>query len=340
MSVAIQITNSIRNNASPEYQNRIPEATQQNFSSIGNALQSYSVLKNEFCDALVNKIGKTKIEQKLFQNKLAKYKSGTVLTGQDVEEIWISMAKAEGAYDPEGKNPLGRREYPDVKSIYHRMNRRDKYVISIGDLDFMRAFKSEASFETFVKGMINSVYSGAEYDEWLAMKNLIATYPGYATCTVPALDGSEDNVKQFVKVTKKLARDLTFATTDYNSAGVRTWSKPGEMVLLINKDVMSEVEVELYRTAFNKSDVELPFSVEIMDDFGALCADETNYGDSSINLPYAILVDKDWFRVYDVLSHMEPQRNADGLFTNYFYHVHQILSASTFKNAVLIGTEV
>lgn len=338
MSVALDIVNNIRTNGSADYQNRIPEATQQNFTAIGNALQTYSVLKNEFCDALINKIGKTKIEQKLFKNKLGKYKSGTVLTGQDVEEIWISMAKAEGAYDPTGPNPLGRREYPDVKSIYHRMNRRDKYVISIGDLDFIRAFKSEASFETFVKGMINSVYSGAEYDEWLAMKNLIATYDGYSCVTLQDNCKTVDGAKAFAKVVKKLARDLTFPSTKYNKAGVRTWSQPGEMVLLINKDVLTEVEVELYSSTFNKGDVKLPFEIEVMDDFGSITdTSGTYYGDTSIDSVYAILVDKDWFRVYDVLSHMEPQRNADGLFTNYFYHVHQILSASTFKNAVLIG---
>ena len=59
-----------------------------------------------------------------------------------------------------------------------------------------------------------------------------------------------------------------------------------------------------------------------------------NFG--SKNGVYGILCDKSFFRVFDTLSHFEPQRNADGLFTNYFYHVHQILSLSPFKNAVLI----
>lgn len=340
MGISIGILNNIRVNASTEYQSRIPEATQNNIAEIGNALQTYTLLYNEFCNALVNKIGKTILEQKLFKNGLARFKSGTVNNAQDVEEIFIEMAKAEGSYDPEGKNPLGRRENPDVSVIYHRQNRRDKYVISIGDIDFLRVFRSEATLDSFISGLINSVYSGANFDEWEAMKNILATYKKYATCNVTS-PVDEVSVKTFVKQVKKIARDMTFPSTDFNGAGVRTWSNPGDMVLLLNKDIMTEVEVELYRTSFNKEDATLPFEVMVMDNFGSLTEynfDPTNEnGEYGIAEVYAILVDKDWFRVYDTLSHMEPQRNADGLFTNYFYHVHQILSCSTFKNAVLFG---
>jgi hypothetical protein len=61
-----------------------------------------------------------------------------------------------------------------------------------------------------------------------------------------------------------------------------------------------------------------------MDDFGILenC--------------YALVVDEGFFRVWDTLIRTEPQRNAQGLFTNYFFHHWQILSLSTFKNACMI----
>ena len=95
MGQSISILNNIRLNASAEYQQRIPEATQQNISSIGQAFQTYTPLFNEFCDALINKIGRTILEQKLFENRLARFKSG-LTTPHDVEEIFIEMAKAEG----------------------------------------------------------------------------------------------------------------------------------------------------------------------------------------------------------------------------------------------------
>lgn len=345
MGFSVGLLNNIRANASEDYQNRIPEATQENFQSIGFALQTYTTLRNEYCESLWNKIGKTKLESKLFKNKLAKYKSGSILTAQDVEEIFVEMATAEGAYDPTGPNPLGRRNPSEVKTQYHRRNRQDYYVISLGDLDFRRVFQSEATHDAFVTAQINSIYSGASYDEWLAMKNLLASYDGYATVDTPMIGGwietdpealvaekvtTENGAKMFVKQLRKVIRDLSFANTNYNSAGVRTWTDPGDLVLLVHKDLVEEVDVEVLSKAFNMGKTDIPVQIEVMDDFGDL----TN--------TYAILCDKDFFRVYDTLSHMEPQRNAQGLFTNYFYHIHQILSLSRFKQAVrfvAIGSE-
>jgi len=324
MGKSISILNNIRMNASEEYQNRIPEATRENIMTVGNALQTYTLLFNEFATALVNKIGKTIIEQKLFKNKLARFKQGEILNQQDVEEIFIEMAKAEGSYDHTGPNPLGRRDLPDVKVIYHRQNRQDYYCISLGDIDFVRVFRSEASLDAFISGLINSIYSGASYDEWVAMKNLIATYDGYVLYEV-AEPIDEESAKGFVKTVRKAVNDLSFASKDYNKAGVTTWTDPENLVLFVNKDVISEVDVEVLAKAFNMGKTNIQVEIIPMDDFGTLTD------------TYAIMMDESMFRVYDTLSHFEPQRNAQGLFTNYFYHVHQILSLSTFKNAVRFG---
>lgn len=330
MGYSIEVLNNIRANASAEYADRIPEATRENIATIGNALQTYTLLYNEFCDALFNKIGKTIIESKLFKNKLAVFKQGTVLDAKDVEEIFIEMARAEGSFDPQGPNPLGRRELPDIKAIYHRVNRKDYYVISVGDIDFTRVFRSEATLDTFISGLINSVYSGASYDEWLAMKNLMATYEGYFDYGVPAITSAtaESSARTFVKTLRKAVNDLTTgASTKYNALHVTQWNEsPSELVLLVHKDVVAEVDVEVLSKAFNLGKTDIQVQICVMDDFG------------SMTDTYGLLVDKSWFRVFDTLSHMEPQRNAQGLFTNYFYHVHQTLSASKFKNAVRFTT--
>ena len=125
MANSIEILNNIRANASDEYAERIPVATQQNILTIGQAFKTYTLLYNEFCTALVNKIGKTILEQKMFKNRLARFKSGEIVDQQDVEEIFVSMIKAEGSYDKDGTNPLGRRAPADAKVIYHRQNRQD-----------------------------------------------------------------------------------------------------------------------------------------------------------------------------------------------------------------------
>lgn len=329
-SFSIDALNNIRANASNEYQSRIPVATQETISQIGQAFETYTPLYNEFCDALIHRIGKTLIEQKMFKNKLARFKSGTITSAQDVQEIFVEMASAEGKFDNKGPNPFGRRNPSDVKVVYHRENRQDYYAISLDEMDFKKAFMSPALLDTFIKAQLNSVYSGDEYDEWLAMKNVLATFPnaekngsGYFDYMVPT--GSTANfAKSFVKTLRKAVQDMSFASTQFNAAGVKTWTDPSDMVLLINKDVLVEVDVEQLASAFHQSNTDMKVvpSIVSMDDFGSL----TN--------TYGLLVDKDWFRIYDTKFTMKQQDNAQGLFRNYFLHHHQILSASPYKNAV------
>lgn len=325
MGFSISVLNNIRANASQEYQTRIPVATQENISTIGNALQTYTPLYNEFSTALLCKIGKTMVESKLFKNRLARFKSGTIVDQQDVEEIFVEMVKAEGKFNPNGPNPLGRREATQDKVVYHRMNRQDVYVVSIGDLDFRRVFRSEATLDAYITKKINALYSGANKDEFLVMVNLLATYDGYVDYEVPVIAGEDagTTTKTFVKTLRKAVMDVTLdSSTEYNKAKVETWSNPGDLVLLVHKDVLAEVDVEVLAKAFNMGKTDIDVTVVPMPHFGTMtdC--------------YGLLVDKDWFRVWDTLSHMEPQRNAHGLFTNYFYHVQQIVSCSPFKNAV------
>ena len=380
---SVDILNSIRMEASEAYQERIPVATQDNIMQIGNAFSQYTVLYNEFAEALINKIGRTILESKMMTNRLARFKQGMILSEQDVEEIFIEISKAEGAYDPQGSNPLGRRNPPDIYAIYHRMNRQDCYVVTIGEVDFVRVFRSPATLDSFIGRLINSVYNGDSYDEWLLMKNLLATYnaqvgyrittdtaivpgkiyftrsgtapnyeytrvtnpvaaslptyyeqyisgdPGYAVYEVGQMADFSDKrlfAKSFVKAIRKCVQDMTFPSTELNAAGVLTYTEPENIVMLVNKDVLVEVDVEQIASAFHSSATDLKVVPTIipMDDFGILenC--------------YALVIDEGFFRVWDTLIRTEPQRNAQGLFTNYFFHHWQILSLSTFKNACMI----
>lgn len=330
MGFSIEILNSIRSEASTDYQDRIPVATQENIASIGNALQTYKPLFNEWAEALVNKIGKTLISSASFTNRLAQFKSGTIAP-LDVEEIFVSMIKAE-VFDPEGKNPLGRRGEPDVAVIYHRENRQDCYPLSLGDIDFVRVFRSEATLDNFIAQKFNAIYTSDARDEYACMKKLVGSYKdaegecGYFDYEVTALEDTtpEEFAKSIVKATRKAVLDFDFLSDKFNVAGVETSSETKNVIMLIHKDVLVETDVELLAKAFHQSNTDLKVVPTIipMDDFGEITADT-----------YGIIMDRNWFRVWDTLIHMESQRNAQGLFTNHFYHHHQILSCSTFKNA-------
>lgn len=338
MSLSVEVLNTIRNNADTEYQTRVPVATKDNIADIGRTFQTYSLAYNTFIDSLVHKIGLTLLQTKSFKNKLKRFKSGTILTEQDIEEIWVDQFRtAEGAYDPDGGmgtggiHPLKRRSYQDVKVMYHRMNRQDKYVITIGMVDVIRAFRSEATLNAFLTAQFNSIYTGSEYDEYVHMKQLFAeaiadTENPMFTYDVPEITDSNTTTRAFIRTVKKAVKDMAYPSTLYNPAGVRTYSEQNSLVMFINKDVSVHVDVDFYAQIFGPNYAKMDIEVVELDNFGS---DDTG--------TYAIICDKDWFKVYDTLNTLQDIQNPDGLYKTYWLHIWQILSYSKFKNAVRIA---
>lgn len=342
MISSVEVLNKIRENADTLYQERVPVATQDNINAIGRTFSTYNEVYNTFITALIHKIGLSIVQTKSFENKLKRFKSGTVVSEQDIEEMFVDQFRsAEGSYDKDGgmgadgTHPFKRRNYNDVKVYYHRMNRQDKYVITLSKLDVIRAFRSQATLDTFINAQFNSLYTGAEYDEYIHMKQLFAEAiadkdtDGNATMTtyqVPEIDGTVESAKSFIRTVKKAVKDMEYPTTQFNPAGVKTTSKPSELVMFVNKDVAVHMDVDFYAQIFGPEYAKLPVTVVELDNFGN---DDTG--------TYALIADKDWFKVYDTLNEFEELKNPEGLYTNYWLHIWQIMSYSKFKNIVRIA---
>lgn len=318
----VRILNAIRDVASADYQSRIPAATISNIQAVGNAILSYTATMNEFLNALVNRIALTIIQSKMAKNKLAKFKKGMLPYGKDVEEIYTNMARA-ATYDPTVTNPFSR-SIPDVKSIFHRMNRQDKYKTTIYTDTLRSAFLSSGGMDNLVADIVNSLYSGDEQDEFLLMKQLICDYASavnfYDVTVAPVTN--ETTAKGFIKQFRKLSDRLTFMSSDYNAAGVITKTEKTDQVFIVKSDVISEVDVELLAWAFNNKNVDFTTQVVTVDNF--------NQDTDTIG----VLVDKNWFMVWDKLYQFTEIYNPEALYWNEFLHHWQILSTSNFANAI------
>lgn len=341
---SVEILNTIRANADAEYQTRVPEATKTNIAEIGRTFAEYDNVYNTFVNDLFHKIGKTIIQTALWENKLKRFKSGTLLTGQDIEEIFVeSFRRAKGTYDPNGgmaeggTHPFKREEYQEAQVMYHRMNRQDVYKITIYKDDVIRAFRSESTLDEFITAQFNSMITGAEWDEYTHMKQLLVEgiqAGDFKDYLVPEIGKSGQTdaqlqraCKDFIRTVKKATKDVTYPSTEYNPAGVTTATKPANMVLFVLKDIPAHIDVDLYTSVFGPGYANLGVEVVEVDNFGS---DTTG--------TYALLCDTDWFKCYDVKHEMRSLENPEGLYTNYWLHIWQILSYSKFKTAIRFGT--
>ena len=75
---AIELLNTIRDNASQAYQDRVPEATRTNIDEVGSAITDLNnaVVYNEFINTLANMIFAPMLIKKSWENPLGKFKKG------------------------------------------------------------------------------------------------------------------------------------------------------------------------------------------------------------------------------------------------------------------------
>lgn len=322
------LLNAIRNTASVDYQNRVPEATETNLAQVGTAIMDYDYTRNEFTNLLFNKIGLTIIKNKMFENPLKEFKKGFLTNGQDIEEVFVELIKAQD-YDPTvAESELFKQVIPDVRAIFHRINREDLYKVTIRLIDLMKAFTSESSMGSLVDKIINTLYNSDSYDEFLIMKNAIQIY-GTEGKFIPIVVNDvtdEATAKMAMVKIKEVSNNLTFLNTDYNYAGVHNTTLKDNQIVLINTRFDALVDVEVLASAFNMEKTNFIGRRKLVDDFGGLS-----------NVLCAI-VDSEWFMMYDRLIQSEQVYNPQGLYYNHFLHHHGVYSTSVFENAVLFVT--
>jgi hypothetical protein len=217
---------------------------------------------------------------------------------------------------------------PDVKAIFHTINRKDMYKTTVQNQQLKQAFLTDSGFTSLIDKIVQAMYTSDNYDEFLLMKNLIKQYGAegkFSMFTVaPVVD--EATAKAALTKIKQISNDMTFMKSDYNYAGVKTNTPKEDQIVLIDTKFDALLDVEVLASAFNMSKADFIGRRVLIDDFGGLT-----------NVVCAV-VDKEWFMVYDNMINSEEIYNPEGLYYNYFLHHWQVLSTSQFANAVLFVT--
>lgn len=347
---SIDILNAIRNEASANYRDYIPTAEQDgsNIKEIGATLATYPLLQNEFLSALVNRIGMVMLMQKTVSNPLAPLKKGMLEYGETVEEVFVELAKPFQFDQAVAEREVFKREIPDVRSAFHILNYQKYYKSTVSADQLRQAFLSNEGVVDLIAKIVDAMYSSANYDEFLAMKYLIAKnildgklYP----VSIP--EATSANAKSIVTKIKGTSNAYEFMTTKYNLFGVHNHSPKDDQYLLINSEFDSIMDVEVLASAFNMSKAEFMGHRILVDSFGSLDMPRLNelFGDNPGYTPLtdaelealdaipAILIDKNWFMILDNLYTFREQENGQGLYWNYWLHVWKTLSTSPFANA-------
>lgn len=349
---SINVLNVIRNNATQNYKDYVPVATPdaESIREIGSIIMDYPALQNEFLSALVNRIGRVLVTSKMFDNPWSVFKKGMLEFGETIEEIFVNIAKPY-QFDPNvAESTVFKREIPDVRSAFHIMNYQKYYKVTIQNDQLRQAFLTWQGITDLIAKIVDAMYTGANYDEFQTMKYMLAKhiinghlYP----VTIPTVETA--NMKAIVSTIKGVSNKFEFLSPKYNLAGVQTHTKKTDQYLLINSKFDAEMDVEVLASAFNMDKAEFSGHRVLVDSFGDLDIDRLNvlFGDDptyteigeadlqALDAIPAIMVDKDWFMIFDNFYNFTEQYNGEGLYWNYWYHVWKTFSVSPFANNAL-----
>lgn len=354
---SVGILNAIRDNASAEYYQAVPQAqsTTESIRAVGEQILAFQPRMNEFVSALVNRIARVVVTSKLYSNPLAFAKKGLLEYGETIEEIFVDIAKAN-SYDWNSTNETEqafKREHPDIKTAFHALNMQTYYKATVSEQNLRQAFLSLNGVTDLIARIVNSLYSGAAYDEYIMMKYVIAQslIPGNVKMTTIDAVDDEASGKAAVKKVKAITGKLQFMSNEYNIAGVNTFiSSPSDIFVVMTADYEASIDVDVLASAFNMDKVQFMGQRVLVDSFsfnvGELARlDELLENDPTYKRPSEsdltalksvgiVVMSRDWFQVYDVLNQFTEQYNAALLYWNEFNHVWRIYSASPFAPIV------
>lgn len=350
---SVEVLNAIRNNASVNYRDYVPVATAdaESVREIGAIIMDYPALQNEFLNALVNRIGRVLITSKTYENPWAVFKRGMLDFGETVEEVFVNIAKPF-QFDPAvAESKVFARQIPDVRAAFHILNYQKYYKVTISNEQLRQAFLSWDGVTDLISKIIESMTTGMNYDEFLTMKYMLAKNILNGRLNPITIDApSADTATGIVTSIKGISNAYTFMGTDYNAAGVATYTPRNEQYLVLNAEFDALMDVNVLAAAFNMSQAEFLGHRVMVDSFGKLdierlnllFADDPTYEEISqdeldaLDAIPGIIIDKNWFMILDNLMQMTEQYNGEGLYWNYWLHAWKTFSVSPFANASVL----
>lgn len=350
---SIDIINVIRQNASQEYQDKVPKVEKaSDIPKVGEVIYGTPAFANQFVNSLVNRIAAVRIKTAVFYNPYAVLKKGYLEFGETIEEIFVNIAKVVEYSAEKAEQREFKRWLPDVRSAFHTMNWRVMYPVTVQNRDLKLAFLSVEGVTDLIAKIVDSVYKAAAYDEFLLFKYMIikaVSHGKMKTLSVGALLDTKEAAVEF----RGYSNALGFMADDYNEAGVLTNTPREKQVIFMDAMFNAKFDVDVLSAAFNMDKADYMGRLFLIDRFDSFdnkrfetIRKESNMLEEVTTAELelmkevkAILLDEDWFQVYDEESTMTETYVSSGLYWNYYYHDWKTFSHSPYSNALCFVTD-
>lgn len=313
------ILKAVKQELSFEVQNHLPVEVSDNLQTVYDNILNFAPVRNEIVPSLINRIGMQTVDSIAWRNPLARFKKEPMRYGETHEETYVNMCKGR-VYDSQADFKFAFQQYQSyIMSVFHNVNLEIQYPVTITYDNLRKAFTSEYGIRDMIMAKMESAITGANWDEYLAMRDLINV--GYEKKVLPAVTVGavvdEASAKKLLIEVKRAVGEFGFPLPENNPAGATSHAMPSNLIWITTPEVNAQISVDALAYAFHMDKADVAVQTVIVDKFA----------NSAIQ---GVLCDVRFFNVRDQFKEMSDQRLANVLSWNYFYTQVEMISASPF----------
>lgn len=330
---------------------QIQDTSTNALHTIGRYVTEYAPTRNAFVDTLINRIAMVLVTSRTWSNPWSVFKRGTMDLGESIEEVFVNLARPFQFNPDNAEKTIFRREFPDIRVTFHRLNYQKFYKVTISQQQLRTAFLAWSGISDLVTRIIDSLYTGMNYDEYVTMKYMLcrAILNGGIGAFKVSDFTSNANLGDLIASVRGTVNNMEFLSPKYNAAGVMNATDRGEVYVFLDTMLDARVDVNVLAAAFNMDRAEFVGRRILVDGWdnhdtarlAELFGDDPEYAAfTSDELAVlagigAVVADRNVWMVFDNLEEMESVNNGEGLYYNYWLHSWRTFSMSPFANAIV-----
>lgn len=299
---------------------------------------------NDFI-SILRKVAYTAVENKTFNNPLNFLEGENMPLGSFIENVAVQPAEGH-LMDSNDFGGLLHKYEARIAVQYLNVNYDLQYAVSITRDKVRNAFTSWSNLESFISGIINSLYNGCYIDVFNAVKQLPAKALSanevmYETVTAVT---DEQTSKALVEKLRSTYTKMQLPSTKFNAwnkvkgdgLALKVWSDPQDIVVMISADLDAKLSVQDWAYAFGESYAQILGRKVVVDDFNEYDEEgNVTFDGSGIQ---AVIADAGWFKIKTQDFALDEFFNASARAWTYFLNITKMINYSVFHNCLVLCT--
>lgn len=336
----------------------------QSIAPIGKIIMDSDRYRNAFIN-MVNKIGLTVIDRNYWEDPWETFtERGNLNMGQTIEEIAVDISDVYD-YNEYCNSATHFLEtvIPNIKSYFHQINYQKFYKTTTSDDQMAMAFTEKDGMFKLIEDVIGANWEGYKYDKYIVNKYMLCRRILDGTVTSVEIDNYDSlTPRERVSAMKDVSNKMTFKSQKYNPAGLYRSTRFENQILILDTLVSAQISTEVLATSFFRNDAAFKLNSALIDGFdnhdtarlvkllGSQYVPFTNDELSALANVAGIIIDREWFQVYNYAWNTDADPNAgprateffnpETLKANHWLHTWKAVSTSPFKQAAVFTKNV